>query len=200
MNNSEIKTNLNKILKSGKNFLDLPVCIDFYVDWDQTSFDFVQIVDNVKSKYEDKIFFISVDVDKEPIIASKFGITTTPRMILIPKDGTPQIKNAPLNTETFEYYLDGMILDSIVFDEDELIEDEPVVKEYPPAQLMIDSTVEETVDEVVSNTPPPIEEPTVSTKKARPTRPNQKKPNVPNEVIPKQKKRGGFFNRQKNKK
>ena len=140
MNNSEIKTNLNKILKSGKNFLDLPVCIDFYVE------------------------------------------------------------NAPLNTETFEYYLDGMILDTIVFDEDELIEDEPVVKEYPPAQLMIDSTVEETVDEVVSNIPPPIEEPTVSTKKARPTRPNQKKPNVPNEVIPKQKKRGGFFNRQKNKK
>jgi hypothetical protein len=189
MNDKKTKEMLYKIIKEGKNDSPFPIFIDFYVDYKQSCFNFVQVVDSTKSKYEGKIVFVSVDVEKEPELASLFNVVDTPRMILIPQDGTPEIKNASLNSETLEYYLDGMILDKLYTEveiDDEVINNIPEDKKYPPAELL-QHTVETTVTE---KKPPNIPVPPKDSKPEpkrpeRPKRPSGEKSKPKRPVSPK---------------
>lgn len=183
MNDKKTKEILYKIIKDGKNNSPLPIFIDFYVDYKQSSFNFVQVVDNTKFKYEGKILFVSVDIEKEPELASLFNVVDTPRMILISKDGTPEIKNAAINSETLEYYLDGMILDELYTEVDmdnELISNLPEDKKYPPVEFSQPNVETPVIEKKSTDIPtPPKHSKTESKRPERPKKPSGRKPKRP---------------------
>tara|TARA_R100000008_G_C3538207_1_gene143303 strand:+ start:54 stop:707 length:654 start_codon:yes stop_codon:yes gene_type:complete len=214
MNDKKTKDMLYNIIKNGKNNTSTPIFIDFYVDYKQSSYNFVQIVDNTKSKYEGKIVFVSVDIEKEPELAGVFNVIDTPKMILIPKDGTPNIKNAALNQETLEYYLDGLILDELYTEidiNDEVIDDVNNSKNYEPAELLQSDAQPEVIEQAPkperpkrpqrkkteSNRPKPERPKRPQRKKTESRRPRpQKKKSVPkNEEVKPKEKSPGFFER-----
>ena len=66
-----------------------PVLIDFYADWCQPCKMVAPILKQVKDDLGDKVKIIKINVDKNRIIASKYGIRSIPTLMLF-KNG--QIK------------------------------------------------------------------------------------------------------------
>jgi len=62
------------------------VFIDFYADWCMPCMMMVPILDEICKEFKGKIKFGKVDVSKNQELASKFGVSSIPNMILL-KDG-----------------------------------------------------------------------------------------------------------------
>ena len=71
----------NNIINSNK-----PVLVDFYADWCVPCKQVPNILKEVKETFKDGIRIIKVNVDKYPIIATKYKIRNLPTVILF-KDG-----------------------------------------------------------------------------------------------------------------
>lgn len=61
---------------------DKPVLADFYATWCGPCKTLDPIVKEVKTKLEDKVTVVKIDVDKNQIAASRFGIRGVPTLIL----------------------------------------------------------------------------------------------------------------------
>lgn len=62
------------------------VLVDFYADWCGPCKMLAPVLEDVEKTYGDKVKFIKVNVDEEPIIAQRYGVMSIPTLLLI-KDG-----------------------------------------------------------------------------------------------------------------
>ncbi len=71
------------VLKSTK-----PVLVDFWATWCRPCAMVAPILDELGEKYGDKISFVKVDVEGNPKIASRYGVTSIPTLLVF-KKGAP---------------------------------------------------------------------------------------------------------------
>ena len=68
---------------------DIPVLVDFYADWCQPCKHMAPILKEIKSELKETVRIIKVDVDKNPVIATRYKIRSIPTVIIF-KNGEPQ--------------------------------------------------------------------------------------------------------------
>lgn len=71
----------NEVIESS-----IPVIVDFWAQWCGPCKALAPIVDDVATKYTDKVKFVKLDVDHNPSTPPKFGVRGIPTLILF-KDG-----------------------------------------------------------------------------------------------------------------
>ena len=71
----------NHIINSNK-----PVLVDFFAEWCGPCKQMPAILKEVKSELKDQVRIIKVDVDRNPMIASKYKIKSIPTLIIF-QDG-----------------------------------------------------------------------------------------------------------------
>jgi len=69
--------NFNDIISENK-----PVLVDFYADWCQPCKMVAPILKQVKNEMGDKIKIIKINVDNNPVVASKYNIRSIPTLML----------------------------------------------------------------------------------------------------------------------
>jgi len=67
---------------------DIPVLVDFFADWCQPCKQMAPILKDVKSELKENIRIIKVNVDKNPIIATRYKIRSIPTVMIF-KNGEP---------------------------------------------------------------------------------------------------------------
>ena len=65
-----------------------PILVDFYADWCGPCRMLGPIIDQLASEQEGKALIVKVNIDDAPNVASRFGITSIPALIVF-KDGQP---------------------------------------------------------------------------------------------------------------
>ena len=68
---------------------DKPVLVDFYADWCGPCKQMPPILKDIKSELKDSVRIIKVNVDKNPMIATKYQIRSIPTVIIF-KNGEVQ--------------------------------------------------------------------------------------------------------------
>jgi len=67
---------------------DKPVLVDFFAEWCSPCKQMSPILKEVKSELKDNVRIIKVDVDKNPMIASRYQIRNIPTVMVF-KNGKP---------------------------------------------------------------------------------------------------------------
>jgi len=80
------------------NFSDIindskPVLVDFYADWCQPCKMVSPILKQVKDEMGDKVKIIKINVDNNPVVASKYNIRSIPTLMLF-KQGQVKFSQA----------------------------------------------------------------------------------------------------------
>lgn len=70
---------------------DKPVIIDFYADWCRPCRMVSPIMDELAKEYKGQIRIFRVNTDQERGLASMFSINSIPAVMLIPRQGKPQM-------------------------------------------------------------------------------------------------------------
>ncbi len=89
---------------------DKPCVIDFYADWCGPCKRVAPIMDEMAKKYEGKVNFYKVNVDKENKLASTFGIRSIPAVLFVPKKGKPLMQVGLLSHDTYVKIIDEHLL------------------------------------------------------------------------------------------
>ena len=106
--NKLTSTELNNIYPLGENRTGKPIFIDFYADWWGPCRMFEQVLNEVTSKYEDKIQMYKVDIEEEPQLAAQFGVRSIPFTVMISKSGERESNTGSMTPEQLKYYFDGL--------------------------------------------------------------------------------------------
>jgi thioredoxin 1 len=67
---------------------DKPVLVDFFADWCQPCKQMSPVLKEVKSELKESIRIIKVNVDKNPVIATRYQIRSIPTLVVF-KNGQP---------------------------------------------------------------------------------------------------------------
>ena len=66
----------------------VPVLVDFWATWCAPCRLIAPLVENLSNEYKEKLAVCKIDIDSSPKVASRFGITSLPTLIMF-KDGAP---------------------------------------------------------------------------------------------------------------
>jgi len=64
---------------------EIPLLIDFHAEWCGPCKVLSPIIKEVKSEFGDQLRIIKVDIDKNPLVASKYQVRSVPTIILFQK-------------------------------------------------------------------------------------------------------------------
>jgi thioredoxin 1 len=78
---------------------DKPVLVDFFADWCEPCKQMAPILKDVKSELKENVRILKVNVDKNPVIATKYQIRSIPTVIIF-KNGEPQWKGVGVKPAT----------------------------------------------------------------------------------------------------
>ncbi len=89
---------------------DEPSVIDFYADWCGPCKRLAPIMVEMAKKYDGKVRFYRVNVDKEKKLAAAFNIRSIPAVLFIPKKGKPMMQVGLLPHSTYVKIIDEQLL------------------------------------------------------------------------------------------
>lgn len=89
---------------------DKPAIIDFHATWCGPCKQLAPVLNELAAEYGDDIYIYKVDVDKEPEIASAFGIQSVPSLLFIPHEGQPQMGQGNIPKENLKKVIDEFML------------------------------------------------------------------------------------------
>lgn len=81
---------------------DVPAIIDFYADWCGPCKALAPVLEELSEEYGDKLKIYKVDTEAEQELSGAFAIRSIPSMLLIPKDGQPQMAQGALPKQELE--------------------------------------------------------------------------------------------------
>ncbi|GAB5411571.1 MAG: hypothetical protein ChlgKO_06850 [Chlamydiales bacterium] len=84
---------------------NLPVVIDCFATWCGPCKAMTPILSEMKEKYEGKIKFVKLDVDKDNPLAKSLGVSSMPTFIIYKDGGAIAQKVGSMDKETFEAWL-----------------------------------------------------------------------------------------------
>lgn len=85
-----------------------PAVIDFYATWCHPCKMMSPIVEQLAKQYAGKVDFYKVDIDKEPELASIFGIQSIPTFLFIPMKGSPTAQMGMMEKGEMEKLVKGI--------------------------------------------------------------------------------------------
>ncbi len=112
---ADTKYFIDKIAKIENNALtyigDKPAIVDFYASWCGPCKKLSPIMEKMSKKYEDKVYFYKIDVDKSSDLANVLGITAIPTLIFF-SDSTssPIIMQGFMSETEIEHYISSYLL------------------------------------------------------------------------------------------
>lgn len=89
---------------------DRPAIVDFYATWCGPCRTTSPILKELAAEYGEDIYIYKIDVDKEPELASVFGIKNIPTFLFVPMGETPQIAKGALPKKSFKEAIDNFLL------------------------------------------------------------------------------------------
>ncbi|GHV48765.1 hypothetical protein FACS1894181_05460 [Bacteroidia bacterium] len=69
---------------------DKPALIDFYADWCGPCRTMIPILEEIATKYKDKLYVYKIDTEAERELAAMFRVRAIPYMLLVPMQQPPQ--------------------------------------------------------------------------------------------------------------
>lgn len=75
---------------------DKPAIIDFYATWCGPCRSLAPKLAKVAKEYEGKVIVYKIDIDKNPQLASHFGIESIPTILFVPIQGKPYLSKGNL--------------------------------------------------------------------------------------------------------
>lgn len=94
----------NEVIES-----NIPVVVDFWAQWCGPCKALAPIVDDVASKYTDKVKFVKLDVDHNPSTPPKFGVRGIPTLILFKNGQVAATQVGLLNKADLMKFIDSHI-------------------------------------------------------------------------------------------
>lgn len=89
---------------------DKPAIVDFYATWCGPCRITSPILTELAAEYGEEIYVYKIDVDKEPELASVFGIQSIPTFIFVPMGESPQVAMGALPRQSFKEAIDKILL------------------------------------------------------------------------------------------
>lgn len=96
--------------KTWKYVGDKPAIIDFYATWCGPCRITSPILAKLAAEYGDEIYVYKIDVDKEPELASVFGVKSIPMFLFVPMGENPQIAKGAIPEKAFKEAIDKFLL------------------------------------------------------------------------------------------
>ena len=89
---------------------DKPAIIDFYADWCGPCRKLSPLLEEIAAEYKNDIIIYKVNVDKEPDLATAFGIRSLPTLFFVPMQGNPSVVEGFLPKEELYKAMNATIL------------------------------------------------------------------------------------------
>ena len=88
----------------------LPCVVDFYATWCGPCRKVSPIMERIAKEYDGMLIVYKVDVDKEPKLASTFGVRSIPTVLFIPKEGQPSKQVGALSEQQYKQIIENNLL------------------------------------------------------------------------------------------
>ena len=89
---------------------ELPCVVDFYATWCGPCRKVSPIMEKIAKEYDGMLIIYKIDVDKEPKLASTFGVRSIPTVLFIPKEGQPSKQVGALSEQQYKQIIENNLL------------------------------------------------------------------------------------------
>ena len=88
----------------------LPCVVDFYATWCGPCRKVSPIMERIAKEYDGMLIVYKIDVDKEPKLASTFGVRSIPTVLFIPTGGQPMKQVGALSEQQYKQIIENNLL------------------------------------------------------------------------------------------